>query len=91
MRKHRKIFTVIGAILLIWVIIFFIDLARCTNLNMPLFAIPLGATADDGGSGVYYGLGYTVHVKKYIDAEFGVGIRAVEMRFLGQVVAASIT
>ncbi|MBR4027783.1 MAG: hypothetical protein IKJ01_09605 [Lachnospiraceae bacterium] len=47
--------------------------------------------ADDEGPGVYQGLGYMVELEKYIDAEYGVCIRSIEMRMFGQVITASIT
>jgi len=60
------------------------------SLREPIFVLD-GETADDGGFGIYYGLGYTVKMEKHIDAEGGAVLDAVELRLLGKTVAASIT
>ena len=87
-RKH--LFPTLPAVcLLLWIGIFSVDCTRCMNLKAPLFVIPLEVTADDGGSGRYQGLGYTVNVEKHLDAELGLQVVAVEMRVMGRTVAAS--
>ncbi len=39
----------------------FVDYIRVYQGNFPLFTIPV--TADDGGSGSYYGLGYSIDIE----------------------------
>lgn len=89
--KMRRILVALCVLFLLWGTVFLVDYTRATSLKAPIFALSLGVTADDGGSGVYYGLGYTVAVEKYLDADHGACIRSVEMRVLGHVIAASIT
>ncbi len=88
--KKKKFFIIIiVSLIVLWLGIFTTDYTRCNSLKAPIFVVP-GKTADDGGSGKYYGLGYTVKIKKYIDAEYGVSIESVEMYVLGKIVSASI-
>ena len=49
-----------------------------------------GVTADDGGSGTYYGLGYKVEVKKIVDVEYGIKTVKVEMYMFGKLIVASV-
>ncbi len=77
-------------LLVLWCAIFVTDYTRCGALQEPLFVVA-GSTADDGGSGVYYGLGYTVVMQKHLSVEYGVVIESVQMMVLGKVVSASIT
>lgn len=90
MKKSIKIFFCILILLAIcWGIIFLTDYIRCSKIEMPIFVIA-GETADDGGSGIYYGLGYRVEVKKRISAEYGVQIGRLEMYFLDKCIAGGI-
>ena len=66
-------------------------MVRCSSLRAPLFVIPIGKIAKDGGSCTYLGLGYTVDLKKQADPEYGGSLRSVEMKLFGRVIAASIT
>ena len=69
MNKKLKILVIILLVLLIsWGIIFGIDYFRVANFKMPIFVISNGVTADDGGSGTYYGIGYRVEVEKNVSA-----------------------
>ena len=69
---------------------FSIDYYRCAKLEKPLFAMGI-ATADDGGSGMYQGLGYSVKLDGELTAEYGYVVRSVEMYALGQFVFGAIT
>lgn len=90
MTKGLKVFIgVIIAIIVIWGIVFCIDYVRCANLKMPIFVVA-GATADDGGSGTYYGLGYKVEVKKNLSAEYGVQLEKVEMYMFNKFITGAI-
>lgn len=90
-KAKKRAAVVIAALLVLWAAMFMTDYVRCSSLKAPLFVVASGVTADDGGSGTYQGLGYTVELEKYIDAEYGVCIRSVEMKVFGKVIAASIT
>ena len=92
MKKAKKAATIaICALFLLWGAMFTTDYVRCSSLKRPLFVVSAESTADDGGSGTYRGLGYTVDMEVYIDAEYGLCVSAVEMKVLGKVVAASIS
>lgn len=90
MNKTLKI--VIGVIVIIIVlygIIFSIDYYRCSNLKEPIFVIPI-KTADDGGTGEYRGLGYTVKMEVYISSEHGKTITKVEMYMFNKFIVGAI-
>ena len=90
--KNRTILAIVIVLVAAWFAMFATDYYRCTTLQQPGFVIPLGATADDGGSGTYIGLGYTVELEMSIDADGGLGVESVEMWLLGIApIAASIT
>ena len=89
-KKYLTIILIIVVLIVCWLTIFFIDFSRCNSLKMPIFVFSTN-TADDGGSGTYYGIGYKVIVKKYISSEYGVQIESLEMHFLGRVISASIS
>ena len=78
---------VIGVLLIIWSAMFATDYIRCFSLKEPLFVIAKGTTADDGGTGTYQGLGYTVEVEKYIDGEGNLCVSATKMKMLGMTIA----
>lgn len=90
----KKIFKIVLGILctavIIWSIAFVTDFVRVSSFKEPIFA-RAQITADDGGSGIYKGLGYTVEVEKYIDAQYGSVLSSVEMRMFGIVIAAAIS
>ena len=86
----RKILATVFCVLIVgWLTIFATDFIRCNSLKAPIFVVA-GLTADDGGSGVYYGLGYKVEMRKYIDEEGVLKLSSVEMAVLGKVISASI-
>lgn len=91
MKRWRMLISVIAALIVVWAVIFAVDYIRCSSLREPLFVFPVDTTLQDGGSGRYCGLGYTVDVNKYIDAEYGMCINSVEMRMFGRVIAASVS
>lgn len=88
---NKKIKKIIICVLILWAGIFTTDFIRCASFMEPIFVVPVESTADDGGSGIYQGLGYTVKVEKYMDAEYGIVLSSVEMSVFGQVIAASIS
>lgn len=90
-KKIVKVTVTISVFLIfIWLGIFTTDFIRCSSLKSPIFVRPSDDIADDGGSGTYNGLGYTVKVKKHISVEDGKVLESVEMRMFGKVVSASI-
>lgn len=91
-KKYRNILIgIVGAVIVLWGAMFVTDYIRCSNFKEPIFVVAVGETADDGGSGTYQGLGYTVEVEKYVDAEYGVVLCSVEMKVLGKVIVAVIS
>lgn len=85
----RLILWAAAAVILCWITMFSVDFQRSMNLEKPLFALP-EITADDGGSGTYNGLGYSVEVK--ISLQDGKPqVLSTAMSVCGKVVAASIT
>jgi len=88
-KKIKLVITIALSLILFWGMIFAIDYFRCSNLKTPIFVIP-GDTADDGGSGTYYGLGYSVEVEKNVSAEYGVQIESVEMYIFNKFVGGAI-
>ncbi len=90
MKKGKKLtITIVAVILVLWASMFLTDYIRCTKLDGPVFAVA-SVTADDGGSGVYKGLGYTVEIEKHVDAQYGAVTDSVEMRLFGIMVFAAI-
>lgn len=90
MKKSLKIVIGIIAILVVlWGIIFFTDYLRCSNFKEPIFVVA-GVTADDGGSGIYYGLGYKVKVEKTISSEYGPTLVRVEMYMFDKFITGAI-
>ena len=91
MNKSVKVVISIVLILIsLWVIIFFIDFMRCASFKMPIFVVA-GETADDGGSGIYYGLGYKVKMEKNISAETGPILVKVEMYIFDKFITGAIS
>ena len=91
MNKSLKIVVSIIIILIsLWVIIFAIDFMRCASFKMPIFVVP-GETADDGGSGTYYGLGYKVEIEKSISDEYGIQLVKVEMYIFDKFITGAIS
>ena len=89
-KKIKVLLIIVLSLILLWGVIFAIDYFRCSNFKMPVFVIP-GETADDGGSGTYYGLGYSVDVEKNISAEYGEQIESIEMYIFDKFVGGGIT
>ena len=91
MNKSVKILIIIVLTLIVlWGIIFGIDYYMCANCKMPIF-VRARETADDGGSGTYYGLGYRVEVKKNISVDYGTLLEKVEMYMFDKCIMGAIT
>ena len=90
MNKILKIvISIVGVILVLWGLIFTIDYVRCSSFLEPVFVIA-GQTADDGGSGTYYGLGYKVKIEKNISAQYGTQLEKVEMYMFDKFITGAI-
>lgn len=88
-KKIKVLIIILLFIILLWGVIFLVDYFRCLNVKMPIFVIS-GEIADDGGSGTYYGLGYSVDVEKYVSAEYGAQIESVEMYMFDRCIGGGI-
>ena len=62
MNKKKKICILIITLLVFWLIIGVTDFVRVHSFEKPLFCVGT-KTADDGGSGHYVGLGYSVDIE----------------------------
>jgi hypothetical protein len=58
----RAVTVTICVLLLLWLTIGVVDLFKVKSFEKPLFILKAD-TADDGGSGMYYGLGYSFELK----------------------------
>ena len=85
----KTIISVLFLLTVLWIIIFFTDYIRCRNFKEPIFVVA-GVTADDGGSGIYYGLGYKVKIQKTISVEYGPILVKVEMYMFDKFIAGAI-
>lgn len=90
MKSKKVLFGILIAVIVLWSIIFIIDYTRCCNFKEPIFVIA-GETADDGGSGIYYGLGYKVEIEKNISAEYGIQLLKVEMYIFDKFITGAIS
>ena len=89
-RVVKVIVTISALFILIWGGMFVTDFIRCNSFKTPIFVSTSDNIADDGVSGTYKGLGYTVNVRKHVSAEYGIVLESVEMSVFGKVVSASI-
>lgn len=88
----KRLLIVCCVLLTLWGSMFTTDYIRCGTLRKPLFVVGVSDTlADDGGSGTYRGLGYTVQVEGRLTVSHGFVVESVEMSVLGRVISASIT
>lgn len=86
----KKLLTAVAALLILWMAAFTADYLLVSHFREPIFVLR-SATADDGGSYVCRGLGYTVTVRKYFSADSPLTLESVTMTVFGRVVAATIT
>jgi hypothetical protein len=96
MKPLKKLFIIIATALLslviCWGVVFAMDYNSCQNLQIPRFIVSTGDTSDDGGTGLYRGLGYSVKLRVYIDKDSSSPVvDSVEMTMFGKVIAASVT
>ena len=86
----KKVLAALAAVLVLWLAVFTVDYCRVRDFREPIFVLHTAA-ADDGGSYVGRGLGYTVVVKKHFGAGTPVMLESVTMTVFGRVIAAAIT
>lgn len=62
-KKGFRVIIITISVLIIWFMIFNVDLYRSKNHKKPIFASNLNGllTYQDGGTTVYYGIGYKVY------------------------------
>ena len=85
----KIIISIVAVLILLWIIIFLVDYSRCSNFKEPIYVVA-GETADDGGTGTYYGLGYKVEIEKIISPEYGTKIVKIEMYILDKFIIGAI-
>ena len=74
---------VILVIFAVWVAIGTADFIAVSCGVKPLFSFPLG-TADDGGSGMYYGLGYAFDIEgHFMPDDESYGVRSFDYYLFG--------
>lgn len=85
----KIVISVLAVLIVLWGVIFFIDCSRCSHFKEPIFVIA-GVTADDGGTGTYYGLGYKVKIEKTISPEYGLTLVKVEMYMFDKFIVGAV-
>lgn len=60
--KKKKVIICVAVVVMLWLGSGVLDFFRVQSFERPLFCIPT-ETCDDGGSGHYVGLGYSVDIK----------------------------
>lgn len=86
----KVVISILAILIALWGVLFFIDYSRCSQFKEPIFVVA-GETADDGGSGTYYGLGYKVKMEKNISAETGPVLVKVEMYMFDKFITGAIS
>lgn len=86
--KKRLFITILILVHLaiLWTVLFAVDYRAVMNLGDPVIAQHIGV---EGGT--FKGLGWTVEIEKYHDAEYGWVTESVEMYLFGKLVGAAIT
>lgn len=81
--KKRNIMRLIVAII-VWLSIFVTDFIRVNDFERPVFCVLVNG-ADDGGSGTYIGLGYTVDIEGnfVMEDEVERGVTEFDMKLFG--------
>ena len=85
----KIVISIIISLIVLWGVIFYIDYSRCSHFKEPIF-VKAGVTADDGGYGTYYGLGYKVKIEKTLSAEYGQTLVKVEMYMFDKFIVGAI-
>lgn len=85
----KVVLSIIIILVTLYCVIISIDINRVESFKEPIFVVA-GETADDGGSGIYYGLGYKVKIEKTISAQYGPALIKVEMYIFDKLIASAI-
>ena len=86
----KKLIAALCAAAVLWCAMFATDFLRVSHFREPIFVLR-PVTADDGGSYVCHGLGYTVTVKKVFSPDTDEMLESVTMAVFDRVIAAAIT
>ena len=86
--KKQYIIILISVLVVACPSMFVPDFISASTLRDRKFVLPIN-TADDGGSGTYLGLGYTVELEVRLDVDIGKVIEKTEMKVFGRVIASS--
>lgn len=88
MKKLRIVLIIFAVVIVLWSAMFITDITRSNDFREPIFAWEKDI-AEDGLSGEYQGIGYTVNFRNYIkDCE--VLPEYSEVRLFGMLVSAVI-
>ncbi|NLG32084.1 MAG: hypothetical protein GX550_01015 [Syntrophomonadaceae bacterium] len=89
--KPNRIFIILLTIFLLWAAVVFSDYRQvCHNFNRPSFTIPI-KTVDDGGSGLYAGLGYSFDIKgNFMPEDEFPGVTQAKFHMFGKLVKEAV-
>lgn len=86
----KWICTILVTMLVLVAVMGMVDFFRVSRFEKPLFARP-AETMDDGGSGLYRGLGYSIRIQgNFLPEEEFPGVTQYEFRVLGMLISAGI-
>lgn len=82
--KNKKIKIALIVAAIVWLGIFATDFVRVNNFEKPVFCVLVNG-ADDGGSGTYIGLGYTIDIEGnfVVEDEVERGVTKFDMKLFG--------
>ena len=81
--NKRWIIFLVALILIVWLGMFGTDFSRVMDFEKPVFCVLTGAY-DDGGSGMYRGLGYSFAIEgNFMPDDEYPGVTRYHVRFLG--------
>jgi len=79
----KRVFKIMAIILAVWISLMLIDTAMVINGSKPLFSF-CPFTADDGGSGLYIGLGYSFDIDgHFLPEDNPKGVTDYDFRLFG--------
>lgn len=83
-QKKSKKFVAIVTLVIVWMTMFTIDFVRVSQFEKPAFCVLVDGV-DDGGSGTYIGLGYTVEIEgDFVTEDQALrGVTEYDMKLLG--------
>lgn len=89
MRRKWSV-TILVTVLVVLIVMAVADLSLVHGFQKPLFARP-AETMDDGGSGLYKGLGYSIRIEgNFLPEEELPGVTQYEYRVFGLLISAGI-